>query len=384
IRFPLNFALSRPVSGRLVNADAFISPPEDPDSPSFTLDNADFYLPRSTAPADASPVGMLLGENYKPGDFNAIVKLQDPSGTAEFSKQTVDSSNSPITTSEITFTGALDPEDTDRAVSGKLKATVSLIVPDIYREIVGVASVISGQVTDDLGEYSIVFEEAGSGDFDINIAPAPCDADEDTCTFTWLIEFTNLSGKISNLTKTGGTIFTSPLTLTNDQIDLELELDYTARQVFVLDREPAYAFSRSTMVIRGMVLSSQLSYNPKSNTWGDLTDTGESPAMATPSFNHTALLTPAADTVILGGRNCEFSPDADCLRTVMRFSTATLNTIFIPVYRDSAGSSVWPAGEKLNSKRAFHTSNLLPDGHILACGGSDGTRPLATCELMDP
>ncbi|MDP2866304.1 MAG: hypothetical protein Q8O90_08680, partial [Elusimicrobiota bacterium] len=403
IRFPLIFRLSRPVSGRLVDADAFISPPPSslPISPSIAQDTVKFYIPRATAPVDGSPVGMLLGENYKPGDFDDIVQLQNPQGTAEFLPQQIASGDNPITTvvgSAITM-APLFPEITGSPVGGSVNAQVTLIVPDTYRSIVGVASLLSGGIIDTGDIYSITLNQAGSGTFDTGAAaPVSCDTTAKTCTFAVNINFTGVSGLISNLTTllpAGTTVYqaapppnpaldSSVNTADSDEITLSLELNYIARQVSVLDRAPFYTFTRSTMVIRGMVFSSQLGYSPDSNSWSDLTNIDESPAMATPSFNHTTLLTPAADTAILGGRNCEFKPDADCLRAVMRFSTATVASIGVPVFRGADGGDSWPAGEALKSKRAFHTSTLLPDGSILACGGSDGARPLATCELMDP
>ena len=396
VKFPLDFTLSRPVSGRLVDADAFISGPANPELPSLNIATANFYLQKGSAPADGFPVGMLLGEKYKPGDFNHIVQLTGPSGTAVFSKSLITSGESPYTTtvgnSTLGVTDTVFPGKSGH-ITGTVTAQVRLTVPDTYRSIVGVANVLGGQIIDDDTdeEYSVSLEESGSGNFDTGAATPVCDTEAKTCVFAMNMDFP-LYGHISNLTSNsdplrGGTTFyvaDNPLSITGDKIKLSLELDYIAREVSVLDREPIYTFDTSTMVVRGMVFSTQLSYAPKSNTWGDLTNTDESPALATPSFNHTALLTPAADTVILGGRNCEYNPDADCLRGTPRFSTATTTTIFIPVYRNPDGEVRWPVGEPLNSKRAFHTSTLLPDGRILTCGGSDGVSPLATCELMDP
>ena len=291
------------------------------------------------------------------------------------------------------------PEQTDKPIVGSINAQVRLTVPDTYRSIVGLASVLSGTIIDSSGTYTISLLKAGSGTFDI-LNPLSCDADENTCIFTANINFTGISGKINNLTTltNGVTVYqnltapTPPNSWANaadaDEITLSLELSYVARQVSVLDRTPTYTFDRSTMVVRGMIFSNQLAYSPSGNVWSDMYQwvlISGSTVVAGPSFNHTALLTPAGDTVLMGGRSCEFNPDADCLRTAMRFSTQTVDTVIIPFYGDgaAAGNYMWPAGDALNSKRAFHTSTLLPDGGILTCGGSDGVRPLATCELMD-
>ncbi|MDO8806108.1 MAG: kelch repeat-containing protein [Elusimicrobiota bacterium] len=400
IKFPLKFPLARPVSGMLVNADAFISPPSDSKVPSFTIDTAEFLLPRSRAPVDGFKVGLHLGDKFDPGDFDGRVTLASPTGTAVFPKTTVSSGESPNTTS-ISVSGmnlALDlyPSKTG-TITGGLTANVKLTLPSTFRSVVGVASVLGGTILDNGNQYSIVFKSGGTGTFDIPGAPISCV--DDSCVFEDVtVAFTGLSGEMTNLTtlESGTTYYATVNPSTNglgvnpqqvlvgDPIVLSLELDYIARQVSALDREPTYNFDRSTMVIRGMIFSSELAYTPNSNTWADLADKQVSPAMEMPSFNHTALLTPAGDTAIIGGRNCENAPTVDCLRTAMTFNAQSVDTTFIPVYTNQAGTIDWPLGNSLVSKRAFHTSTLLPDGRILTCGGSDGVKPLSTCELMDP
>ena len=399
ISLPLKFKLSRPVSGRLVDADAYISRVANSSDPSFTIDTAKFYLDPSRAPADGAPVGMLLGDKYEPGDFDSTLQLASPAGNAAFTTQYQTSGMVPDTTSivssALTMSGPLFPTISNKTITGSVNAQVRITAPNVFRGITGLASVIDGQVAGDHyvdingvdkeNVYSITFKQAGSQTFDI-LNPASCETVTNTCVFTANINFTGMSGKITNLTSldAGTTVYT-PLNAAGNLIQLSLKLQYVARQVSVLDRTVPYTFTQSTMIIRGMVFSNMLTYSPDTNAWGDmLADKKAFPPMLTPRFNHTAMLTPAADTVILGGRNCEFSPTTDCLRSAPRFSTATVTAIRFPAYRDSTGNTSWPAGQPLNSKRAFHTSTLLPNGHILTCGGSDGVIPLATCELMDP
>jgi hypothetical protein len=171
-----------------------------------------------------------------------------------------------------------------------------------------------------------------------------------------------------------------------DLASVSMEIAFTADQVSVMDRDVTYSFSQSTVVVRNMLFSNRLEYSPSTNKWGDLADDKDPDTLAAPVFNHTALLTPAADTLLLGGQNCEVAPLTNCLRGTMNFGPATATTVIIPVYAGGTGGEPagLQAGKELTTKRAFHTSTLLPTGHILTCGGSDGARPLSSCELMDP
>ncbi len=395
INFPLKLSLSRPVSGRLVNADAFFSKPADSKTASFTQDTGKFYLNASTAPVDGDAVGLLLGETFNPGDFASKVRLQNPAGKASFTTVQAtsgDSGNTTVVTPAFTM-GTLYPTQS-KPIGGNMTVQVTLTLPNTYRNLLGVASIVSGQITDSGSIYSVTLTKSGTGP--INIAnPSSCDAQKQTCIFAASILFTGISGTITNTTALAGgtTVYqNSPQVFPDvsvndgdsDHITLSLELDYIPQKVLVLDRQDAYSFDRSTMVVRGMVFSNQLGYAPDTNKWTDLTNKIESPAMLTPVFNHTSVLTPAGDTAVLGGRNCETSPATDCLRGAMTFNATTAGTTFIPVYKNQSGSEAWPAGEKLKTKRAFHTSTLLPDGSILTCGGSDGVTALSSCELMDP
>ncbi len=392
ISFPLSISLVRPVSGRLTNADIFISGPQDSTSPSFSLENVKFTLSRSTVQADGKAVGTLLGSAYKPGDFSATVSLLNPNGVAQFAPLQVTSGGdtNPTTaiTSTLTITGGQVAPTSSANVSGSIYTNVSLLLPDIYRGgIEGTATLQSGSIVNDTNKnFVIEFNKTGSAYFIIG-APTSCDPTQQTCEFTGQLTFSGITGKVTNNNALDSyTTFYSPIGVSlvgGEKISLGLQLDFTANQVNILDRAPTYNFDRSSAVVRGMIFSSEYAYSPKDNAWSDLTKTGENPTLSAPVFNHTALYTPAADTPIIGGRNCENAPAADCLRTAWNFQAVAGGGVFIPVYVGADGSTSWPSGPKLTAQRAFHTSTLLPDGNILTCGGSDGSRPLSSCELMN-
>ncbi|MDD2804040.1 MAG: kelch repeat-containing protein [Elusimicrobiales bacterium] len=407
IEFPLDFSLSRSVSGRLVSADAFISGPATPGLSSVEFDAVKIYLPASVARLDGAPVGTLLcGDaptcDYKPGDFNGLTRLYQPGGTASFEKISVPSGGDDNPTTAVS-PGALVmnpnpllPTEGGRALTGNFTTNVAIAIPDVFGRIKGVAKILSGRIGDNNGEYTINLEEGGRANFDFNaLAPTSCDHVEDrTCIYSTQLTFVGIQGQVSNLTtlEDGTTFYTGAwpegvdlnTALGSDPITLSLELDFMAREVYSLDREPAYSFDRSTTVVREMIFTTQLAYDPSTNRWDDLDDLDVSPTLYLPAFNHTAMLTPANDTWVLGGRNCEANPGTDCLRATKRFLPVSSGTINVPVFRSEEGTTDWPLGKSLVTKRAFHTSTVLPTGHILTCGGSDGARPLKSCELMDP
>jgi hypothetical protein len=263
-------------------------------------------------------------------------------------------------------------------------------MPDIYRNnITGRAQITGGSINNIGGQYVITLNPTGAQTFTLGPASA-CDDDENTCLFTGTINFSGVTGQLANQTLLddigNNATFYSPLNLrTTGQVQLTLELSYTADQVHILDKEPNYSVTRSTFVVREMVFNTKLDYYPFTNSWGSLEDDKDEDTLNAPAFGHTTMFTPAADSAIIGGANCEDTPATDCRRSPnTNFTPSTSQTVFVPVYMGKGGAKAWAAGSAMNSKRAFHTSTLLPTGHILTCGGSDGVSPLDTCELMDP
>ncbi len=395
IKFPLDFSLSRAVSGRLNDADLYFSPPPTPGTPSIQMANAQINISNGRVVADGLAVGLLLGNGFLPGEFSNTVALTNPSGTVTFSPQSVTSGKDSVTTmitSTITLDSDAYPGDKNISFSNAdITSNVTFSLP--YEEdggVIGSAAITSGEA--DGGQtYSLIFS-GGSADFSI-AGPVYCDSSKKTCQFSAPLVFTNVSGTFNNLTSLpDGTTFYAADPIGAAQvggvpITLNLTLNYAAEKLDPHDTAPAYVFDQSTMVVRGMVFSSELSYYPDSNKWSDLTDTNKSPGLASPAYHNIALYTPADDALIIGGENCETAtPLLDCRRAPnTNFYPNGISTTFIPAYISAqSGSSIWTAGPDLNSPRAYHTSTLLPDGRILTCGGSDGIRPLASCEMMDP
>jgi hypothetical protein len=377
VNFPVTVKLSRPIDGRFVNGDAFFAKPLSTATPSVTIDSARFYLTHSTAPLDGltADYDKLTNNSY----LNTNLQLKNPSGTATFDKTS--SSSDPDTypvgltviTSTLTF-ATVYPGDQPKPVALDMAVWVGLLLPDTMRGIRGTVNITAGTMPDPAKKYSVSFDPVSAIPF--NYVYAPSMDDGTSGLFVTSITFTG-TALISNLTD--DTTIYSPLHPNGNPIKLQLGVTYTADEVYALQRKPTFVYGRSDLVIREMISSSNLRYFPSTNLWDTTGD-----VMTEPIFNQTALVTPAADAVMIGGRNCEANPANDCLRTVKTFTARIAGNAYIPVYKATDGSSDWPQGTQLNSKRASHTSTLLRDGSILTCGGSDGTKMLSSCELMDP
>jgi len=383
-KFPVEAKLARGVSGRLVNADAFFSQPYKPtENPSISVESVKFYLNHSTAILDGLPVGTLIGTDYYPGDFDSILQLNAPAGTSTFEKSIIqsDGGGAPFpTVSAMNLTFApVYPATSPSAYTGNITAQVIMNLSSMYTWIRGRLTLRTGTITDPGMEYSATIDTGGSADVAVQ---NPISCETTVCKFLVTVNFP-VTGMITNLTPDAtvyqsGAVGVVPSGADNCAISLVGELAYTADEVRPGTRQPSFNYGRSDIVIRDMIFTSALGFTPKTNTWKDLYDTDASPTLASPIFSNTALLTPAADTLILGGRNCETTPLTNCSRYTKIFAAKASGTVVIPV------NTGWPNSEKLNSKRAYHTSTMLKTGQILTCGGSDGAKPLATCELMDP
>ncbi len=379
VQFLLSIQLSRPVDGRLVNADAFLAQPAE--GSSFSIQNSETLLKPSTAPVDGFPVGETIGTDYSPGDFSSVVKLQNPAGTIVFTKESGEATKTiAVAGSNVTFSGPaadgkLKEGDQDSLTNGSLIIPITIQVPVEYTGgvIRGKIALGGGTIEKNSGVNQWTITITGSSEADFWTLPAtPDPSDESKALATTVgaignITFSALSGTIVNSSATTN----SPLNFSGLVVkDIKVTVRYTST---LIDLSGAtYNLSNSTMVIREMIFADDLAYVPESNSWAFGT-------VLNPVFGHSTIVTPAADQVMIGGRNCEPNPTVDCLRLNKTFTAVTPLSIHV-----LSNPNDWTALEPLKKKRAFHTSTLLPDDRILTCGGSDGTTTLGSCELWDP
>ncbi|MBI3298308.1 MAG: hypothetical protein HYZ75_09105 [Elusimicrobia bacterium] len=184
------------------------------------------------------------------------------------------------------------------------------------------------------------------------------------------LTFKNLSGTVTNSTSTviNKTIDVSGIKLTS----LTLKLFYVTDRASVADA--TFDVDITTVVIKQMIFTDQERYAPNANTWS-FGVPGIPPGPEV--FNHSEILLPNGDEFIYGGRNC--ASIADC-----RNFTYTARGPGLAYILTQESATPWTAVGPLNFARSNHTLTLLPDGKVLAAGGSDASGALVTSELFNP
>ncbi|OGR68170.1 MAG: hypothetical protein A2081_02445 [Elusimicrobia bacterium GWC2_61_19] len=372
LRYLLDINLSRPVDGRLVDADIFIS--RAVDGPSLSVSNASIYIDGpSTATVDGFTVGLMV-PGVAPGEFRDIVQPQNPTGTVSFAPVGVASIDTYATSGSLVFSITPIPvgnPPVPLTAGSVLTIPVTIEVSPTYVGgiISGTMTITGASISDNLG-YWLASLTGGTGEF--TSGAVTYDAFTGMGVASGNVAFSALTGTIINSTTTA--IVSSPLATTaSDPVtSVSLRAYYTSTRIDLSDLQ--YAISISTFVVREMIFSDNLEYSPDKAKW-------QFGQVLYPVFNLSALVTPGADTAIIGGRNCELIPSAHCKRAALApvFTASNISGAFI-----SQNHSTWSKSGKLANKRAFHTSTLLPDDGILTCGGSDGTATLATCEMFYP
>ncbi|OGR50602.1 MAG: hypothetical protein A2049_10935 [Elusimicrobia bacterium GWA2_62_23] len=369
--------LSRSVSGRLVDADIFLSRPSIAATPSITASNASAYLGYATVRADGSAVGVTAG--LAPGEFRDILTLgtalggTPPTGRVVFSPQQVTARPTPAGAgSQFCFVPTpLPPQNpaVPLTAGSRLDMTLAFDVPAVYigGVISGSVTINSGSISDDMG-FWVVNLTTGTTQF--TSGTVYLDIVTGMGVASGNVSFTNIEGTVLNSTVTALTSCIA--TTANDSVpSLSLRASYTSSLINIDGL--SYNVDRSSFVIREMIFADDLGYSPAGSSW-------EFGPTLYPIFNNTALVTPGADVLITGGRTCdqEGAPGFDCLRTNKVFTASRGAGAFI-----SQNLSGWPNVGNLLRKRAFHSSTLLPNGRILTCGGADGTETLDSCELFN-
>lgn len=165
-----------------------------------------------------------------------------------------------------------------------------------------------------------------------------------------------------------------PLPASETDLSLTGTVRFVASQVDISGAN--FRIDIATIIIRSMLLGSPEYHNPKANEATLTLPDGNSPSVSygNARSGHTATLLPNNDMFASGGYECSAPGLGVC--GPLRAQGNTLTYVTINRNATSAGS--------LNGKRALHTSTLLPDGTILAAGGTDGPSILNTAEIYAP
>lgn len=382
--------LSRTVNGRIVDGDLFLTPVAVPGTdPTIEAENVKIYMvSATTATLDGSPVGHEIPRvpTPDPGQFWNDVTIKTPSGLAIFSAQTLPAdlpAQNYVYFSTIVFSPpitSLDaPKDWNPATSS-ITFNASFKVPGIYvgGRLTGTAEIVNANITVD-NQYTLTLL---SGSARITNAPVVAEGNDGRINVVLYIgpgSPAPLVGKVANINTNTSVYLGSGVNAAGQLFGLGMimKLTYTSDRIDLSGQN--YNHDPSNMIIREMIFSDQLSFAPDSSKW-----TFNEISMGMPLFGFTSLVTPAADMMFIGGRNCEASPYTDCVRSrpapslsAPTFTASAYNNAYV-----SQNIDKWPNAPALLGKRDFHTSTVLPDSSVLTCGGSNGVITLPSCELM--
>ncbi|GAB4032982.1 MAG: hypothetical protein Fur0012_12120 [Elusimicrobiota bacterium] len=381
-------------SGRLVESDFFLAP-YDPtyENPSFSIENVKAYIGESTTTLDSQSVDCVNGSSCGLLSIKDVpLTLDNLAGisTAFVTWDPIDASdrnNITVASGKYTWSGMLDTGQLKTLINtSTISFTANFIVPEIYigHNIYGTLNISNGQIMDDQNMYSVTMKDI----YNVNVpTTAVVQTVIDgvrlgllTVTFNQL----NIAGQTiqsstdgvlysTNTNPAGDTLsaLTGKLYFTSDGLDLT-EIKNLAMTSD--DITPDLSVGASTIVVRQMIMGVRYGFSPLSGSFVDNT------LGFMPVFDNSGILTPATDMMFSSGLNCEYSPATDCLRTAPVFYPYSSRGVFVEQFYTQ-----WPNdGYKLNQKRAKHTSTVLPDSSVLVCGGTDGTKALQSCELLDP
>lgn len=195
---------------------------------------------------------------------------------------------------------------------------------------------------------------------------------------TFPITFTNLNGVIA---WAGGDVSystTSPVTIPATGLAVPVNItstfNYVASQVDVSGKQ--FTVDIATIVVRKMVFADREHYNPSANVWTLTTPSGAAEPVSPVTdqrFGASSTLLPTNDVLIYGGKACL---GATCATTPASTSLGLQLLNSEANFAASIGN--------ITTRRAFHTSTLLPTGQILVAGGTNGPNILKSAELFDP
>lgn len=463
--------LSRPVSGRIIDGDIFI-PTADEDNigikvggegsggieVNFNGTSRQGYLKKDIrAPLDGREVGRQYDIELLSGNIAANgLEFNDIGGTitfypivatgldpdskyihsafgTDYHKCSGNSSGylsvfsvNPGNTTNLSCTNTI-PASQERYVRLAYVGLTLTIgdIPAIYKY-----SVISGTIT--INGFTIeraennndeendpitingVTENSTASRYFTNVTPTCSTTGEDeSCTLKlsdilFSPYFNNgLVGKISNESETAIGVSTFTATLTNSVVsNVDVKIVLSADKVTLTGE--SYNVGTSTIVIRDMLFSNNLSYNPKTAKWDytlskDASDTlyeftaykdGEEP---TALIDANMLITASGAPMIIGGRKCNdsssychrFNVDNTHIGNKDLYDRSDDTDLFKPSGADMLPAKreypyVKGAGGELNFPRQGHTATVLPNKKILVCGGSNGLQTLDSCELYNP
>jgi len=378
ISFEQDLTLSRPVSGRIVEGDLFISPPEDPKTPSIATDNLEIYLKKTTAPLDGIMIDPTATEEDRGKIIDATFKLDNPSesiGSYAVFRPISVTALSANGNFNINFSGTLNSGQTTNILNTSTATiTFTFNLPKIYigYNITSATITITGGTISNSTCTVTLF--GGSASTSTGTISSSLDGTNGVITLNNL-QFSSLAGNITNSTTTS---INSPQSLSGRVDNFSFNLSFTVSGADIGGL--SFTVGKATAVIRDVIFSDIAIYKPKTNDFNfeDIIKTPDIPPYPIPLLDHSSIISKSNNIMIIGGQNCENDPSNDCRRPPNLILQPTNSSILYNKYVPP-----WLNLPKLNKKRSNHTATVLSDGSILVCGGTDGTQILDSCELYD-
>ncbi|MBI4386547.1 MAG: hypothetical protein HY551_04135, partial [Elusimicrobia bacterium] len=304
--------------------------------------------------------------------IDRIVTLEPPSGTVNFSPQTLTSKDG---VSGSGSSAAFAPTPCGSGTSCALTGGTLIVPIDIPMPnsnlggtvIVGSATILSGNISNTVQDYSLTLTGGSAtetGNFDGGTVTADA---QGNAHYVRTVTFRNLTGLLANSSESSS--ISSPLDASNQTVaGLSLYVRYVVSPINL--GAASFTFDIATIAIRGMIFSDKEEYNPAQNTWSF------EKARGAPRFNHSATLLPNANELYFGGRNCDNA--ASPADTCAAFQPLSGPGGYIPQPDKFSTDST------LNQSRSHHAATVLPDGKVLVSGGVSGSAILSSSELYDP
>ena len=190
--------------------------------------------------------------------------------------------------------------------------------------------------------------------------------------------FTNLAGQIFWAGSAGSYTLPSPSVNipepgTSPGVTINADVNYVASMVTLTG---SFSVDVDTIVIRSMILDNPEYYSPKANQASFTVPGGVADVLsaANARAGQTATLLTNNDIYLSGGYNCSTPGLGIC----GPLTAQAFNLTYIPTYANSTSAGA------LTAARALHTATLLPDGTIMAAGGTNGPNILSSAEIYSP
>ncbi|MDD5656243.1 MAG: kelch repeat-containing protein, partial [Elusimicrobia bacterium] len=389
----LEFPLSKPVNGHIVDGDIFFS------SPGIKTSWGEiWFTPGDPATRTGLHVSLEGTSVYCQGATCGFagrpftITPEAGMGSMLFKDFATDVSfNYPTTAGQVTWAGDITEDDPPTTITGgQLVATLTMQgLPAAW---VG-NTVARGYFYLNSGNIHTTYDETYAEDPRVAITLTGGTADlsgqtvaaaaDGSGTISFLATITNLAGEVAASTPSAQS---SPASSDDGIADPPHvwpninNLSGTAQIVMnsVKVGNADFQTGVATVVIRSMIFSDVAKYYPthpepdQANSW-EYTHRIEG-IYSRASYNGTAMLTPAGDIVSLGGRGCYGLDSYTC-------AVGALERALAVIPAPSAWSEM--GSPALQSKRGNHTATTLPDGRLLVAGGTNGTNILATSEVLD-